>query len=359
VNLYRLREVPDQVDKPALKYPPFQPGLPGALNGGDLFETLKKDPVNNQFWNDFTTFIRNSVTNPDSLDEDAAVQRTEKLIDLARAAFNDPRYDFLVHRILAESREILLCIQYDPATERLTGALKKFVRDFVSDWKGQPSIGALSDSLAAFREVLLPVIVEQLQHIPVAKIEGSNKTYDYVLDNIHFSAYDILPEHVKLELYSKVDVALKEGPHTDKAKAKLELELKHIKTHLKNLRFAYRRKEFPKMEDEGIADIDIAGDGTNIYLYWKIVTGKELPMRLVMKDVRCKIDNMKITIKEAKHNVLDSVMMKLWNKRMKKILEEEVAFNLRFFGNRIADIFNDAIYNFNTAIYNVNLTSFK
>ena len=26
VNLYRLREVPDQVDRPDLKYPPFQPG---------------------------------------------------------------------------------------------------------------------------------------------------------------------------------------------------------------------------------------------------------------------------------------------------------------------------------------------
>src|SRR3954447_2633559 len=45
VNLYRLREVLDQVDKPALKSPPFQPGLPGALGSGDLFETLKKNDV--------------------------------------------------------------------------------------------------------------------------------------------------------------------------------------------------------------------------------------------------------------------------------------------------------------------------
>jgi polyphosphate kinase len=45
VNLYRLREVPDQVDKPALKYPPFQPGLPAGLGGGELFEALKKQDV--------------------------------------------------------------------------------------------------------------------------------------------------------------------------------------------------------------------------------------------------------------------------------------------------------------------------
>ncbi len=45
VNLYRLREVPDRVDRPALKYPPFQPGLPGGLGGADLFESLKRQDV--------------------------------------------------------------------------------------------------------------------------------------------------------------------------------------------------------------------------------------------------------------------------------------------------------------------------
>src|SRR5687768_10548577 len=44
VNLYRLREVPEQVDKPALKFPPFKPGLPAGLDGA-LFETLKKQDV--------------------------------------------------------------------------------------------------------------------------------------------------------------------------------------------------------------------------------------------------------------------------------------------------------------------------
>src|ERR1700693_6382423 len=37
VNLYRLREVPDSVARPDLKYPPFQPGLPAALvKRGDI-----------------------------------------------------------------------------------------------------------------------------------------------------------------------------------------------------------------------------------------------------------------------------------------------------------------------------------
>src|SRR5919204_4459163 len=48
VNLYRMREVPDQVERPELKYPPFQPGMPAglstpaSLSTPDLFDVLKK-----------------------------------------------------------------------------------------------------------------------------------------------------------------------------------------------------------------------------------------------------------------------------------------------------------------------------
>ena len=45
VNLYRLREVPDQVARADLKYAPFQPGLPPALDAADVFEVLKKQDV--------------------------------------------------------------------------------------------------------------------------------------------------------------------------------------------------------------------------------------------------------------------------------------------------------------------------
>jgi polyphosphate kinase len=41
VNLYRMREVPDQVERPDLKYSPFQPGLLSAQHAGDILQVLK------------------------------------------------------------------------------------------------------------------------------------------------------------------------------------------------------------------------------------------------------------------------------------------------------------------------------
>ena len=97
VNLYRLREVPDQVDRPDLKYPPFHPGLPATLDSGnsDLFEVLaKQDVLLHHPYQSFTpvfNFIRTAATDPQVIAIKQTVYRTgtdselmEILIDAAR-----------------------------------------------------------------------------------------------------------------------------------------------------------------------------------------------------------------------------------------------------------------------------------
>jgi polyphosphate kinase len=95
VNLYRLREVPDQVERPPLKYPPFQPGLPAALDSEDLFEVLKKqDLLLHHPFQSFlpvVDFIRTSADDPGVIAIKQTVYRTgtdselmQILVDAAR-----------------------------------------------------------------------------------------------------------------------------------------------------------------------------------------------------------------------------------------------------------------------------------
>ena len=81
VNLYRLREVPDQVERPDLRYPPFQPGLPSALgNRTDIFAALsKQDVLLHHPYESFLPvidFIRTSVTDPRVIAIKQTVYRT-------------------------------------------------------------------------------------------------------------------------------------------------------------------------------------------------------------------------------------------------------------------------------------------
>ena len=95
VNLYRLREVPDQVDKPALKYPSFQPGLPAGVGAGELFEALKKHDIllhhPFQSFLPVLEFIRTTADDPSVIAIKQTVYRTgtdselmEILVDAAR-----------------------------------------------------------------------------------------------------------------------------------------------------------------------------------------------------------------------------------------------------------------------------------
>ncbi len=95
VNLYRLREVPDQVERPDLKYPPFQPGRPPALDTGELFEVLKKQDVllhhPFQSFLPVIDFIRTTANDPNVIAIKQTVYRTgidselmEILVDAAR-----------------------------------------------------------------------------------------------------------------------------------------------------------------------------------------------------------------------------------------------------------------------------------
>ncbi|TAK53269.1 MAG: polyphosphate kinase 1 [Gammaproteobacteria bacterium] len=98
VNLYRLREVIDAMDRPELKYPPFVPGMPAApgRGEGDLFETLaRQDVLLHHPYQSFTPvldFIRASALDPRVVAIKQTVYRTgadselmQVLIDAARA----------------------------------------------------------------------------------------------------------------------------------------------------------------------------------------------------------------------------------------------------------------------------------
>jgi polyphosphate kinase len=95
VNLYRLREVPEQVDRPKLKYPPFQPGMPVRVEGVDLFQALKKGDVllhhPFQSFLPVLDFIRTTAADPSVIAIKQTVYRTgtdselmDILIDAAR-----------------------------------------------------------------------------------------------------------------------------------------------------------------------------------------------------------------------------------------------------------------------------------
>ena len=81
VNLVRLMEIPEIVDKPRLKYPAFFPGVPRPLDkGADLFRAIRKADIllhhPFQSFNPVIDFLEQSVEDPDVVAIKQTVYRT-------------------------------------------------------------------------------------------------------------------------------------------------------------------------------------------------------------------------------------------------------------------------------------------
>ncbi len=81
VNLVRLMQVPDMVDRPDLKYPPFQPGLPKVLaKRYDIFASIRKQDVllhhPYQSFNPVIDFIEQAVDDPQVVAIKMTIYRT-------------------------------------------------------------------------------------------------------------------------------------------------------------------------------------------------------------------------------------------------------------------------------------------
>jgi polyphosphate kinase len=95
VNLYRLREVPEEVDRPELKYPPFQPALPAALKHAELFAVLKsQDLLLHHPFQSFLPvidFIRTAADDPSVIAIKQTVYRTGTDSELMEILVNAAR----------------------------------------------------------------------------------------------------------------------------------------------------------------------------------------------------------------------------------------------------------------------------
>lgn len=306
----------------------------------NFYMILREDPRTISVLRDGRQLVTSSLQNPERLKDPSRKKEFELLFDKARSLMNDPKYNRYSSDIFDNIRDLLNRFKEDETSQALADSVRKFVQDMSLDASGKPSIGAIQDSLQQLKNLLLPVMIKQMENIPVARIEGSTKKYDYVLDNIVFSAYDILPDYIKFNFETSLNVDMKEFS-TDKAKAYLRLNMSSIKSHINNLRFAYRKKTFPKIEDEGIADVALTGDGITINLEWEIRSYGEEPMKFFVRDVSCNIDNLKVNIKEAQHSILDKMAVKLFSGAAKTKIEDEIETNLRYFGRAVSDQLNE------------------
>lgn len=292
-----------------------------------LFNAMREDPEARTWSTQFRQFIMDTIRNPTALNDPSRTAYGRQLLDQARYLFQGKHRSHFSD-VFDQLRVILMNIKNDSVSQDFSAKLQKFGADFAFDASGKPDLFVIQESLGQMRQILIPVLSRQLNNLPIPRVEGSNPKYDFAVEGLLLSVGDLLPEFVNFRTKSDTRMSV-QRLGAQKSSVKVVMEVDRIRAYFKDIKFNYRRKRMPRIEDHGIADVDLSqGTGLSLRIVWKLQSSPNLPMTIRLLKVKCNIDRLAITVRNAKHSILDKLATKLFAGMIKKQVANGIVTNI-------------------------------
>lgn len=217
-------------------------------------------------------------------------------------------------------------------------ALQKLARDVTyTDATGSTRLD--THALNQIRGMILPILMEQLKYIPLKHLQGSNKDYDWMADDVIISGYDIIPEHILVQSFAEGDVVVR-GAAPSAIHGHFLFFIENVKVKMEDLKFWFKRKSFPRIEDSGSADIDVAG-GISLKIRMNMSTDA-ITGRTVFSEgfVYCRADDVNVRVRDSKHDWIYNMFPGLFANPIKANMERSIAESVASVISRIKNELN-------------------
>jgi len=303
-----------------------------------LYKSIKNDPELNQWFWDFRTYMDDVLENPENLKSEIQRSRIKELLRRGRRILQNEKWNDEFNQLYNQFKVLLDDIRNDSTTNEFANKLKKLGQDLAFNAQGYPDIFVMEDSLIQIKNLLIPLLKDQLSQINIARVDFVNDTYDVRIQDLGFSG-SFLPE--------QIDFRMRNDSHLDTTDSSkdvmrhvLQVEVANIKPEFKNFKFYYKRKSFPHIEDYGVADMKISGHGALLRVTWKVESKAGVALA-TLSEVKCHIDKLELHIvgEKTKHDILDAILAPLVASNIKnKIsgsIEDYLFRKLSEFNNQI------------------------
>jgi len=290
---------------------------------------VDQDERARRFLSELREFIL-STKSSEYVQKEEFKQRTSKLANEARNIAEEYKYANEVERFLDSSEELMRNIRSDEYVEVLRHHAGLVAGD-LSYVDNSGNIQLDTDMLGKIRNVLLPILAEKLKYLPIPRIESSDKNREFWVDNIVLCGYDILPDHIRVQLESDNDISIRDI-ETKYSYTKLIVTLAQIRTELKDLDFYYKKKTFPEVVDSGKMSIRLGGlRGATLKLTFRVEQSPsdKLP-RFQEGSTSFVIEKFDLTFDKntINHDVLLPLISQLFKAQIKNLIEDEVESSL-------------------------------
>jgi len=299
-----------------------------------LMNNMRNDTELNNYFQELKSLITDVMNEPTYIDSDKFSDRFNNLWDRGNNLMDKWRNRDEMNAAIDDSNKLVDNIKNDPIVQSFSQDTSQLARDFFTDESGKPSFYVTREVVTELRDVLVPIFVQSLTSIPIPTIEGESENYIYKLSGFVFAATDIVPENmiVKTKTSLKLNADKKEVNPQDKSKSYMTVKLQNIKTHLRDVHFYYKHTTFPKISDEGLADLDVEGAATGITIKFAVVSPKDKPVEVRVEKVKANISGLKIKILDARHKIMDRIITSLFSGaialRVQMIIQDNIKMSI-------------------------------
>jgi len=173
-------------------------------------------------------------------------------------------------------------------------------------------------------------------------IYSSDEEYDYIFDNIVLHLAEIMPKHLRMNFTADINL---DRDEKDILQNTAYIEISKVNADARNIAFYYKKKKgLINMMDVGLVDFAIPKNGLTIKLKVLLNPPSEanptLDIRVLESDTI--IDDLKLRLHDTKHDILNTILTPLVEKRLKtqvaKMVSAKMAASVEYIKENITTL---------------------
>ncbi|EIN12698.1 hypothetical protein PUNSTDRAFT_97516 [Punctularia strigosozonata HHB-11173 SS5] len=266
-------------------------------------------------------YVRKCLLEPGFVLEPACNNEAVEIRDTGRQ-FYDEKYKGHFDNLFSTIGGFFKAMGDDPLNQRFGQDWARLTKDLLFDSEG--NLKYKPELWLDIRKVILPTLVDNVGYVPIPRIEYTDDNIDLVVENLTLSGRNLFPNIVSVEAHNFMKFsaydAIKDEHHNE-----FTFTFAQMQCDMRDVAFWFRKKTgFPKLEDSGLADVLLGGEGLTVTVHLADA-GKDQSSIFKVKNVHVKVDTLKFSIRDSKHDLLYKTLKPLATGLVKKQIQKAIS----------------------------------
>ncbi|KAG8861957.1 hypothetical protein FRB96_002400 [Tulasnella sp. 330] len=285
-----------------------------------MYDDAQKDEGLRNWFRELDEYVRKTLLEPGYVLSPQCNTRANELIDSGHSFF-DQKYKGHLDNVFDAVSTWFSAWANDPLNARFSSDWKRLTKDLLFDSDGNLSFKP--HLWTDIRKVILPAMITNIGYVPIPRIEYTDHMLDLVIENLTLQGQNMFPNILSMEAHNFFQFS----PYNaipDKGHHNFTFTFSQVQADMRDVAFYFNKKNgFPKIKDSGLADVFLGGEGLTATVHLASA-GRDRSSVFHVKDVHVKLDSLKFSVRDSKHDLLYKTLKPLATGLVKKQIAKAI-----------------------------------